>query len=276
MPKSLGTAIARGKQITAALLGSYNQTNYLDQSFILWPFNPEDEGEPRVNNKVLSPCHAHMNRKGDGAVIQYMFFYPFNSPTPFLGGVGKVADIGKKAVDIATAAAEKTLQAGQQARAGVKQLFGARNPYKEQEAIKLSRVQKLNVGWHPGDWEHIDVYIKPTKPGSTDYVIDKVWYNRHAPKDGRFDKFSTIGRTHPVVYSAQYGHASYGYTVAVINTLADRANGKGARWYTWKNVVDVGMLNQPTLGNEWIRFKGRWGLIYGPAFQGWWFKGGVN
>ncbi len=267
LPKSFGPAIARGEQITAALLGSYNQTNYPDQSFILWPFNTEDEGEARVRNEVLSPCYAHMKRTDNGSIIQYMFFYPFNSPTPFLGAVGKLADVGKKVIDTATETVEKAVQLEQQAEGSIRQFFGAGRPYPAQ--IKLSRVQKLNVGWHPGDWEHIDVYIKPEQKGGNDYVIDKVWYSRHALKDGRFDTFTTVG-THPVVYSAQYGHASYGYTISVMNRLADRANGQGARWYTWKNVVDVGTLNNPTAGNEWIRFKGRWGLVAAPSQQVWW------
>ncbi len=143
---------------------------------------------------------------------------------------------------------------------------------KKDEKVTIKRIEEYRLRVHEGDWEHIDVYIKPTTPGGSDYIIDKIFYARHLPKHGGFDPFKTVDTTHPIVYTAVASHASHGFTVPVVNSLADVANGKGARWQTWKNIVDIGSYNSPTPGNEWIKFKGKWGEVTAPPRTSWWLK----
>jgi hypothetical protein len=139
----------------------------------------------------------------------------------------------------------------------------------------------FNLGIHQADWEHIDVHVKKDED---EFKIEHIYFARHkAVKDGGFDQFSLIEKTHPIVFSSKYGHASYARnvkSVAISNIIGgemikslDLTDTKGAIWPCWKNFVIVAIDGQPTQGNEWILFQGKWGKDNAPktpSGQPWW------
>ena len=200
-----------------------------------------------------------------------------------LGAVGKAHEAYRTVTDVGAKGAEKITDVGKkgvsETKKGFKKVTGLFKKKKKKPKPKpkpkkttIKRVEKLEIGSHEGDWEHIDVFIKEKKPTSSDYTIKKVFYARHKNEDGRFDRFEAVESTHPIVYSAQFGHASYGVPVFGVNKLADKANGQGARWQTWKNIIYLGTKDEPAVGSEWLRYKGKWGEITSPPRAGWWLK----
>lgn len=138
----------------------------------------------------------------------------------------------------------------------------------------IDRLTNLPLGVHEGDWEHVSVRLTRSEAGI--YQLKNIYYAQHRPsqhgeivpaKDIEFEN------GHPVVYSSLHGHASYPHEF-VINSIFDRTSSAGPKWKTWENVVDVGTVAQPTPGNQWIQYKGHWGLKGGgpatPSQQGWW------
>ena len=165
-------------------------------------------GEAIIHGKSTAPCYAHLIEKPTGALIQYMFFYPYN------GGFLEILDY-------------------------------------------------FNIATHPGDWEHIDVHLEKSlsKSEVKDYRIKEVFYAIHGGtyygvyRDA--NKIAYAEETHPIVYSAYHGHPSYpedGFHI-----LFDNTSKYGPKWETWNNVVNIGSIEAPTPGSEWIQFKGRWG-----------------
>ncbi len=127
--------------------------------------------------------------------------------------------------------------------------------------------QKLfDVGSHEADWEHIAVHLKKTnEPGNFNgYTIEQVHYAAHGSKPHgklvRAQDLKTVNSTHPIVWVAQWGHASHERNIGFdINTL-DNTSDDGARWRCWETpLINVGDQLAPTPGQEWIIFGGRWG-----------------
>ncbi len=73
-----GDILAKSAQLNARLLGTYNKENFPNTDFTLWPNQPALKGELPINKQVFSPCYAHMKKIDDGAIIQYLFFFPYN------------------------------------------------------------------------------------------------------------------------------------------------------------------------------------------------------
>ncbi len=129
------------------------------------------------------------------------------------------------------------------------------------------------IGTHEGDWEHIDVHLVKERG---QYKIDHAYYDRHG-SNGYGAVYSANEleyalETHPVVYSAYHGHASYPKSFNFFNRILDRTASNGPQWKCWENIINVGTLENPTPGQEWIRFKGRWGVDgnTAPTQRDWW------
>jgi hypothetical protein len=118
----------------------------------------------------------------------------------------------------------------------------------------------LNCGSHEGDWEHITVRV-----GDNGTTIHQVFFGRHTSSEGQWmnpSEVTFIQGTHPVVYSARYSHASYataGKTDRAWNA-DDYTSGDGPVWDTRGTSKNMGELNAPYPGMDWIRFTGRWGI----------------
>lgn len=131
-------------------------------------------------------------------------------------------------------------------------------------------------GAHEGDWEHITVRLDPSLQR-----VEKIFFAAHdregswvAAEDVQFVEY-----THPVVYSARYGHASYPSAGIQSRGMlpADRTADGGAVWQTWENlkiIADASGLRQDI---PWLGYAGRWGrtgVLFsgprGPAFQRYW------
>lgn len=131
---------------------------------------------------------------------------------------------------------------------------------------------------HEGDWEMISVILSGTASGNAPI---EVGYSQH--ESGERMPWEAVDRdgTHPKVYVALGSHSSYLRSYeGNIGIAGDEVSEAGRVWrpadYT---LVNVGEFNNPTTGNEWLQFAGRWGefsLPYearaeagppGPAFR---------
>lgn len=117
---------------------------------------------------------------------------------------------------------------------------------------------------HEGDWEHVVVELGSGSAAEGRNEASEVDYFQHSCGPVR-RSYSAGGlpqapleKTHPVVYSASGGHASYDKIVTHNRDSCGGGSGlldttsKGTRWNTWNNVKDV--VTQP-----WYGFKGNWG-----------------
>ena len=167
-------------------------------------------GEPLVGGKVTSPVYVNYVVLDDNnAVMQSIFFYPFNGVTPYL------------------------------------------------KLLKFSEGWFIDtLGDHEGDVENVDIYIK-RKNGKLE--VEKAFFAKHGYASAYANKKGLdFEGTHPIVYSALDGHASYPNAQA-INKYADKADGKGPRWEGWKNYEILDWEN-PSKEQEWIKYKGKWGV----------------
>ena len=146
----------------------------------------------------------------------------------------------------------------------------------------------VNAGVHVADWERITVYISPDQ---TRVVL--AFFAAHSAGIWAFPgQFSLAtdesgDTTHVIVYSGSGGHPSYPTPGEHPNQfLSPDYTDQGPSWPTWKTVVNVGDIydgNEPTPGNEWLKYSGRWGTTYSltadspptPSFQ-WWWHGEAN
>lgn len=121
----------------------------------------------------------------------------------------------------------------------------------------------INIGYHEGDWEHVDVHI--AKDGS-EYKLCHLYYSYHGDKDtGECvyrEEILTTEDGHPVVYSAIPGHACYPTTKPKYLNLYDQRD-EGFKWkpYSYEGIVDV-TSDSPSENNEWIKFIGSWGEMF--------------
>jgi len=110
---------------------------------------------------------------------------------------------------------------------------------------------------HEGDWEMIEVLLSGSSPVN-------VAYSQH--HDGERMAWSDADKvgSQPKVYVARGSHANYlrAYE-GRIGIEGDAVSDAGTHWqpsdYT---IVNVGELNSPLAGSEWLRFAGRWGEWY--------------
>lgn len=214
-------------------LGQYGQEYYLTGGV--------HEGMPKKGDYYDSPVYANFVETPGGAVIQYLFFYPYNGAFQageVLKGVPLLGDIASKVTEA------------------------------------------LDIGVHIGDWEHIDVHLARTPGG---YALRDIYFARHSPEnDGGFEapgKYELAYGTHPIVYASKYGHASHPHH-ADYHKNRDKTSGNGPEWRTWSQPVYVGTKEQPTPGNEWLKFGGRWGASdhspRNPVYQAWWRNSGFQ
>lgn len=128
-----------------------------------------------------------------------------------------------------------------------------------------------DLGQHPGDLEHISVYVdKNTEK------ITKIYFAAHSTETGMFINASNIQfeEDRPIIYAARSSHASYPskghFSVnAAYGLYDDVTDDTGLHWYT-ENIVFIDE-NTP-----WNQFKGNLGGKGGPRTpmsQGWWNKG---
>jgi len=148
---------------------------------------------------------------------------------------------------------------------------------------------------HEGDWEHIKVEVD--KSGSNIIRVffsahaGGKWHVRYSTAHGNTDGFRCTENTHPIVYSARHSHASYpksGEQHRPTAILPDDYCGNGIEWRTWGALEHLGDKADPPVGQEWLKFNGRWGehrgSIYGdivegptgPAFKKWWKDNGFG
>ncbi|MEL6655461.1 MAG: Vps62-related protein [Bacteroidota bacterium] len=144
------------------------------------------------------------------------------------------------------------------------------------------------AGVHVGDWEHIVVRVDKTT-----HILQQVYFARHSFSDGKWYSPTEIELqdSRIVAYSAAYSHASYphagNWPNPSVGPLAPDKCDRGPQWKTWENLVDVGTLEAPNAGCEWLQFNGRWGgknydwssLQIGvgdgprsPSYHEWWTK----
>lgn len=131
-------------------------------------------------------------------------------------------------------------------------------------------------GAHEGDWEHITVRLDASWRR-----IQKVFFAAH-DAEGRWHAPENIAfshETHPVVYSARYGHASYPSAGLQSRGMlpADRTADGGAIWQTWHAFKIIADPTGTRSDLAWLDFAGRWGRPgtlfsgpHGPAFQAYW------
>jgi len=106
------------------------------------------------------------------------------------------------------------------------------------------------VELHEGDWEHITVRLN-----KFDHIL-ATSFAQHECQPKATDGVTFEDGTHPNVYSAKGGHASYptsGHHPFGCKGTYDKA-GDGKVWKTWENVLDA--RSEP-----WYGFGGSWGNV---------------
>ena len=107
--------------------------------------------------------------------------------------------------------------------------------------------------FHEGDWEHIIVRLD-----ANDRAKRVAYYQHYCdPTDDPganlpWSEVTKVQGTHPVVYSAKGGHASFAGTSGIYDPPACKSSpidsvGKGKSWNTWTNTVDA--RTQPWYGS---------------------------
>ena len=119
-------------------------------------------------------------------------------------------------------------------------------------------------GNHVGDWEHVKVTFRNSKPTSIYLSIHD--FGKTFTSDGTtFNGLSMID-SHPVVYAADGSHGiwpntgTHTYKNIYIDTLSDSTSA-GTKWETWKNlkIVYNKAKGQFTGEFSFFNFKGDWG-----------------
>jgi hypothetical protein len=132
--------------------------------------------------------------------------------------------------------------------------------------LELLGKSLLNIGYHEGDWEHIDVHLrKTTEPGNQlGYTLYQVHYAAHGNKPhGKllFAKDVPLSlETHPIAWVAKFGHANHEKDVNFDSATLDQTSNDGIKWKCWQcPIINIGDIDKPATGQEWIQFGGRWG-----------------
>lgn len=126
-----------------------------------------------------------------------------------------------------------------------------------------------DIGYHEGDWEHVNIYLKKSDEHEIGYEISQLFFARHQQKKGDLVKRDDLelvndamqndpNGTHPVVYVGKNSHGTYPY-VTRLSSDVDQTSAKGPSWKGWEHGKYIGTLLHPQAGQEWINFWGRWG-----------------
>jgi Vacuolar protein sorting-associated protein 62 len=132
---------------------------------------------------------------------------------------------------------------------------------------------------HEGDWEHLTVRLDPQVQ-----AIQEVFFHVHNTESQwrQPGEFQVTGRTHPIAYSARHTHATYWNAGKQHRRFLpdDHTSDDGPAWPTWQAISLIGERDRPVLGNDWVRYTGKWGQIgtifswlsgpHSPSFQGYW------
>lgn len=114
-----------------------------------------------------------------------------------------------------------------------------------------------SVGDHEFDAERTTFRLKFNEEKG-DWEIVRGYYSHHGSGLLVERKHITFEDTHPVVYAATYGHASYPDTFC-LNSNGDTVRGNGARWEGWNKYEVLDRINTPA-NQKWIKYAGRWGV----------------
>lgn len=128
-----------------------------------------------------------------------------------------------------------------------------------------------DIGYHEGDWEHVNIYLSKTDSTEIGYEISQIFFARHQQKKGDLvKKGSSLLKlvnndlqedkqgTHPVVYVAKNSHGVYP-NVTRLSADVDQTSDDGPLWKSWEHGKYMGTLSNPQPEQEWIRYWGRWG-----------------
>lgn len=221
-------------QVTSVALSGYSRPNYVDYYLGFADKVMKGGVKKDSNNMIHTRAYANFIPTGDGAVIQYIMYYPFNGVFQ-MGETSFIDNI----VNAVTSAAD--------------------------------------IGDHEADFEHINVRLN-----SALQLVD-VYYARHKPSaDGGYAAPEITEGTHPVVYASKYGHAAHPHHKDK-QANQDATSSNGPRWRTWEDIQYLGTKDNPTPGNEWMKFVGHFGGTdggksspRGPAHQTWWRTAGYQ
>lgn len=146
--------------------------------------------------------------------------------------------------------------------------------YPWQGSIVIAKVLDLflsNIGYHEGDWEHVNIYLTKTDADEIGYELSQVFFARHQQKKGDLVKKGSsllklvndemkedVNGTHPIVYVGKNSHGTYP-NVTRLSKDVDQTSDTGPSWKGWECGKYIGTLSNPQPGQEWINFWGRWG-----------------
>ena len=143
-------------------------------------------------------------------------------------------------------------------------------------------LESFGFGYHAGDWEGVNIHVTRDERAFhvTYFQHEGKWEAFRSPTDpgARWAGFINLhrsfvpefeGDTHLVVYVAAKSHASYptrGSDGRGAILPADHHNGDNPFVFrTQGRVVNVGRVERPSPGLEWIEFRGYWGQDWDPA-----------
>ncbi|MCA9770596.1 Vps62-related protein [Candidatus Dependentiae bacterium] len=132
--------------------------------------------------------------------------------------------------------------------------------------INILGKKVFNIGSHEGDIEHIDVHLRKTDElgNYLNYKLDQVHYAAHGNKPhGKLLQardVKIVDKTHPIIWAAQWGHASHEKNVIFDIDTLDHTSNDGVRWKCWESpCINLGDRDKPAKGQEWLLFGGRLG-----------------
>lgn len=115
----------------------------------------------------------------------------------------------------------------------------------------------VSVGPHEADLERTAFKIKFNEEKG-DWEIVRGFFSHHGGGELVDAKDIKFEGTHPIVFAAKYGHASYPKTFC-LNLKGDTVEGNGARWEGWNYYEVLDRENTPP-NQEWINYAGRLGV----------------
>lgn len=141
--------------------------------------------------------------------------------------------------------------------------------YSLNDDIFRGKLPMAHPGRHEGDWEHVDIHIEYNST-SHQYELNRVYFAAHGNyKTGEIhypNEIEVIDNTHPVVFSALPGHASYNIPFNINGKLD--STGRGFSWvpYIFNTVVDLTDIDNPIdnfnnngVNVSWCLFDGEFG-----------------
>jgi len=114
-----------------------------------------------------------------------------------------------------------------------------------------------SVGDHEVDFERYTSELQYNKD-TEEWEVARGFFSHHGGGDLVKANDIQFEGTHPIVFAAEFGHASYNKPFC-LNLKGDTVTANGSRWETWNN-YEILDRDNPSSQQVWINYAGRLGV----------------